>query len=92
MGSKSAFGYQGSVDINEQLSRRNSLNAHCYQSNFHRRLCAWEVDIQRIFIVDTTNKQPSFSSCFLISTKIEITDNSVFNNFDKKYTHVHTIN
>ena len=73
MGSKSAFGYQGSVDISEQLSRRNSLNAHCYQSNFHRRLCAWEVDIQRIFIVDTTNKQPSFSSCFLISTKIEIT-------------------
>ena len=88
VGTKSAFVYQRSVDINEQLSRRNSLNALCYQSNFHRRLCAWELDIQWIFIVDTTNKQPSFSLCFLISKKIEM---YIDNNFDRNM-HVHIIN
>ena len=32
---------------------------------FHRRMCVLEVAIQRIFIVDITNKQRSFSKCFL---------------------------
>ena len=49
--------YQESVEINDQLSRRNSLNALCYRSNCvnsvvfqNWRLCVWEVDIEWIKI------------------------------------------
>ena len=53
--------YLRSVEINEQLSRMNSLNALCYRSNcvnsvvFNNwRLCVWEVDIAwiKIDVVD----------------------------------------
>ena len=56
---KSRSVYQRSVEINEQLSRRNSLNALCYRSNCvnsvvfqNWRLYVWEVDIEWIKIDD----------------------------------------
>ncbi len=47
--------------MNEQMSRRNSLNALCYRSNCvhsvvfqNWRLCVWEVDKEwiKIFVVE----------------------------------------
>ena len=77
-GPKSRSVYQRRVEINEQLSRRNSLNAFCYRSNWvnsvvfkNWHLYFLEVDIEwiKIDVVDVLSLMSVYDITVCVSWK-----------------------